>query len=147
MPPLEKEAHGLPSPGQRKLLQEDDRQFISVPPHVVADPVVSYSVLPDARPVLAVAVSYYFEGDQAAQLPWPADVGDPGQYMSGGVLLLDINARRWLWRTPLDLSTDHDDAQAIVYSSPTIAGWIVASWMVHGCPVHHTPPLCLFCCV
>ena len=75
---------------------------------------------------------------------------DVAKYIAGGIVVFDLMLRQVKWSQHLDLSTDHTQFRAYIYSSPTLIDLdadgqleiIVGTSMVcrwrHTCP---PPPL------
>lgn len=55
--------------------------------------------------------------DRKAELGKDIDIG---KYIAGGIVVFDLSARRVKWLKHLDLSTDHTQFRAYIYSSPTL---------------------------
>lgn len=49
----------------------------------------------------------------------PADI-DISQYVAGGIVVYNMRSRNLRWQTHLDLSTDHTEFRASIYSAPTL---------------------------
>lgn len=49
----------------------------------------------------------------------PEDI-DIGQYVAGGIVVFNLRSRNLRWQTHLDLSTDHTQFLAYIYSAPTL---------------------------
>lgn len=49
----------------------------------------------------------------------PKDV-DISQYVGGGIVVFNLRTRNLRWQQHLDLSTDHTQYQAYIYSAPTL---------------------------
>jgi hypothetical protein len=45
---------------------------------------------------------------------------DPANYIAGGVVVFNLRTRAIKWSTHLDLSTDHTQYRAYIYSAPTV---------------------------
>ena len=46
---------------------------------------------------------------------------DTAKYIAGGIAVFDLHTHRMKWTQHLDLSTDHTQFRAYLYSSPTLA--------------------------
>ena len=49
----------------------------------------------------------------------PKDV-DISQYVGGGIVVFNLRTRNLRWQQHLDLSTDHTQYRAYIYSAPTL---------------------------
>lgn len=45
---------------------------------------------------------------------------DISQYVAGGIVVYNLRSRNLRWQTHLDLSTDHTQYLAYIYSAPTL---------------------------
>lgn len=46
---------------------------------------------------------------------------DMAKYIAGGIAVFDLHNRQLKWTQHLDLSTDHTQFRAYIYSAPTLA--------------------------
>ena len=46
---------------------------------------------------------------------------DTAKYIGGGIVVFDLHTRGIKWSQHLDLSTDHTQFRAYIYSAPTLA--------------------------
>eukprot|EP00668_Euglena_longa_P003228 GGOE01003776.1.p1 GENE.GGOE01003776.1~~GGOE01003776.1.p1 ORF type:complete len:951 (+),score=255.61 GGOE01003776.1:33-2885(+) len=96
--------------------------YVWVDAHLLATPVIADLDLDNSDEVI-IPVSYYFEKEfyrdpkHADMLP--GDV-DPDNYVSGGVVVMDITSGQVKWSKQLDLTTNKVRSRAFVYSSPTV---------------------------
>eukprot|EP00892_Ulva_mutabilis_P001015 jgi/Ulvmu1/10914/UM007_0091.1 len=78
----------------------------------------------DGSDELVLPVSYFFDrayydaAEHRGELP--PDV-DASMYVASGIVVYDLPRRTLKWSTHLDMTTDHVDLRAYVYSAPTLA--------------------------
>ncbi|KAK9817910.1 hypothetical protein WJX72_004192 [[Myrmecia] bisecta] len=98
-------------------------EMVYLDPHIMCTPAIA-DIDGDGQDELVVAVSYFFDreyyDDPEHQGELPKDV-DTSNYIAGGVVVFNLRTRLVKWSQHLDLSTDHTQFRAYLYSAPTLA--------------------------
>lgn len=74
------------------------------------------SVDKETTPFLKTPVDAVVQGP-ARSLPKEVDIS---QYVGGGIVVFNLRTRNLRWQQHLDLSTDHTQYRAYIYSAPTL---------------------------
>ncbi|KAL3137120.1 hypothetical protein ABBQ32_006695 [Trebouxia sp. C0010 RCD-2024] len=99
-----------------------EQGYVWLDPHILANPAIA-DIDGDGQEELVLAVSYFFDKDQysrpgrARSLSKDVDIS---QYVGGGIVVFNLRTRNLRWQQHLDLSTDHTQYRAYIYSAPTL---------------------------
>mgnify|MGYP001057348559 FL=1 len=99
-----------------------DDDYVYLDGHVLATPVVA-DLNGDGKREIIIPVTYFLDrNDYASEyIAWllPPDL-DLTKYIAGGLVVMELDTKKILWRVHMDLSTDTTKLRAYVYSSPTV---------------------------
>lgn len=111
----------------KEARHDHEQGYVSVDAHVLCTPVIA-DIDNDGRLELVVGVSWfydreYYDDNDGHHQELGRDV-DVSKYIASGVVVLDLDPHSGFqvkWKQHLDLTTDHLQYRAYVYSSPTLA--------------------------
>ncbi|OIT01074.1 PREDICTED: protein DEFECTIVE IN EXINE FORMATION 1-like [Nicotiana attenuata] len=95
--------------------------YVHIDAHVLCTPVIA-DIDNDGVSEMIIAVSYFFDHEYYKNSEHSKELGDIdiGKYVSGGIVVFNLDTKQVKWTQQLDLSTDTGDFRAYIYSSPTV---------------------------
>ena len=102
---------------------EEEKDYVMIDPHILSTPAIA-DIDNDGHDELVVGVSYFYDREYYEAIEHRAELGmdvDMAKYIASGIVIFDLATREIKASRHLDLSTDHIEHRAFVYSSPTLA--------------------------
>ncbi|KAJ8533027.1 hypothetical protein K7X08_015916 [Anisodus acutangulus] len=95
--------------------------YVDIDAHVLCTPVIA-DIDNDGVSEMIVAVSYFFDHEYYQNSEHLKELGDIdiGKYVSGGIVVFNLDTKQVKWTQQLDLSTDSGSFRPYIHSSPTV---------------------------
>ncbi|KAL3327308.1 hypothetical protein AABB24_035134 [Solanum stoloniferum] len=100
---------------------EKVEDYVDIDAHVLCTPVIA-DIDNDGVSEMIVAVSYFFDHEYYQNSEHLKELGDIeiGKYVSGGIVVFNLDTKQVKWTQQLDLSTDSGNFRPYIHSSPTV---------------------------
>lgn len=100
---------------------EKVEDYVAIDAHVLCTPVIA-DIDNDGVSEMIVAVSYFFDHEYYQNSEHLKELGDIeiGKYVSGGIVVFNLDTKQVKWTQQLDLSTDSGNFRPYIHSSPTV---------------------------
>ncbi|CAN4115934.1 unnamed protein product [Withania somnifera] len=95
--------------------------YVDIDAHVLCTPVIA-DIDSDGVSEMIVAVSYFFDHEYYQNSEHLKELGDIEieKYVSGGIVVFNLDTKQVKWTQQLDLSTDSGNFHPYIHSSPTV---------------------------
>ncbi|KAM3340783.1 protein DEFECTIVE IN EXINE FORMATION 1 [Capsicum galapagoense] len=105
----------------REPEHEKAEDYVDIDAHVLCTPVIA-DIDSDGVSEMIVAVSYFFDHEYYQNSEHLKELGDIDieKYISGGVVVFNLDTKQVKWTQQLDLSTDSGNFRPYIHSSPTV---------------------------
>ncbi|KAK4359295.1 hypothetical protein RND71_021524 [Anisodus tanguticus] len=102
-------------------VHEKLEDYVDVDAHVLCTPVIA-DIDNDGVSEMIVGVSYFFDHEYYQNSEHLKELGDIdiGKYVSGGIVVFNLDTKQVKWTQQLDLSTDSGSFRPYIHSSPTV---------------------------
>ncbi|KAF3648471.1 Protein DEFECTIVE IN EXINE FORMATION 1 [Capsicum annuum] len=100
---------------------EKAEDYVDIDAHVLCTPVIA-DIDSDGVSEMIVAVSYFFDHEYYQNSEHLKELGDVDieKYISGGIVVFNLDTKQVKWTQQLDLSTDSGNFHPYIHSSPTV---------------------------
>ncbi|XP_049375246.1 protein DEFECTIVE IN EXINE FORMATION 1 isoform X2 [Solanum verrucosum] len=100
---------------------EKVEDYVDIDAHVLCTPVIA-DIDNDGVSEMIVAVSYFFDHEYYQNSEHLKELGDIeiGKYVSGGIVVFNLDTKQVKWTLQLDLSTDSENFRPYIHSAPTV---------------------------
>ncbi|PHT38033.1 Protein DEFECTIVE IN EXINE FORMATION 1 [Capsicum baccatum] len=105
----------------REPEHEKAEDYVDIDAHVLCTPVIA-DIDSDGVSEMIVAVSYFFDHEYYQNSEHLKELGDIDieKYISGGIVVFNLDTKQVKWTQQLDLSTDSGNFRPYIHSSPTV---------------------------
>ncbi|PHU07071.1 Protein DEFECTIVE IN EXINE FORMATION 1 [Capsicum chinense] len=105
----------------REPEHEKAEDYVDIDAHVLCTPVIA-DIDGDGVSEMIVAVSYFFDHEYYQNSEHLKELGDVDieKYISGGIVVFNLDTKQVKWTQQLDLSTDSGNFRPYIHSSPTV---------------------------